>query len=154
MGSDTTPVVCLRGTPVSPGLARGPLVLLAEDVRSVVRRHGSAEEESSRFRAAIAAASSELAALTERADDTEAETILAFQVAMLDDPVVTGPALTAIAAPMAGWLSTRFGAKWVVSTGMFFEALSLFWISRVLYVDLPISAITPALMRVRLRNQR
>jgi phosphotransferase system enzyme I (PtsI) len=98
MGSDTTPVVCLRGTPVSPGLARGPLVLLAEDVRSVVRRPGSAEEESSRFRAAIAAASSELAALTERADDTEAETILAFQVAMLDDPVVTGPALTAIAA--------------------------------------------------------
>jgi phosphoenolpyruvate-protein phosphotransferase (PTS system enzyme I) len=98
MGRDTTPVVCLRGTPVSPGLARGPLVLLVEDVRSVVRRHGSAEEESSRFRAAIAAASSELAALTKRADDTEAETILAFQVAMLDDPVVTGPALIAIAA--------------------------------------------------------
>jgi phosphotransferase system enzyme I (PtsI) len=98
MGSDTTPVVCLRGTPVSPGLARGPLVLLADEVGSIVGGHGDAKEESSRFRAAIAAASAELAALMERADETEAETILAFQVAMLDDPVVTEPALEAIAA--------------------------------------------------------
>jgi phosphotransferase system enzyme I (PtsI) len=97
MGSDTTPVIWLRGTPVSPGLARGPLVLLAEDVRPVGGGHGSAQEESRRFRAAITAASSELTALMERANDTEAETILAFQVAMLDDPVVIQPALTAIA---------------------------------------------------------
>ena len=37
----------------------------------------------------------------ERANDTEAETILAFQLAMLDDPVVTEPALTTIASGMA-----------------------------------------------------
>ena len=98
MSSDKTPVVCLRGTPVSPGLARGPLVLLADEVGSILRGHGDAQEESSRLRAAIAAASAELAALMERVDETEAETILAFQVAMLDDPVVTEPAVTAIAA--------------------------------------------------------
>jgi phosphotransferase system enzyme I (PtsI) len=101
MGSDTTSVVCLRGTPVSPGLARGPLVLLADEVGSIVRGHGDAQEESSRFRAAVAAASAELAALMERADETDAETILAFQVAMLDDAVVTEPALTVIATGAA-----------------------------------------------------
>ena len=101
MDSDTSSIVCLRGTPVSPGLARGPLVLLAEAVRAASGRHGNVEEESTRFRAAIAAASAELAALMERANDTEAETILAFQLAMLDDPVVTEPALTTIASGMA-----------------------------------------------------
>ena len=97
MGSNATPVVCLRGTPVSPGFARGPLVLMAEKLGPVVRPHGTAGEESTRFRSAVAAASAELAALMERANDTEAETILAFQVAMLDDPVVTEPAFVAIA---------------------------------------------------------
>lgn len=97
MRNDALTVVYLRGTPVSPGLARGPLVLLAEGVRSTSIRHGNAHEEVSRFRAAIAAASAELAALTERANDTDAETILAFQLAMLDDPVVTEPALAAVA---------------------------------------------------------
>lgn len=98
MGSDATPVICLRGTPVSPGLARGPLVLLKDEVASGSGRHGNVDEELSRIRAAIAAASAELVALMERVDDTEAETILAFQVAMLDDPVVTEPALAAVAA--------------------------------------------------------
>src|ERR1043166_8807679 len=96
MGRDATTAVCLRGTPVSPGLARGPLVLVAENVHPVVRQHGSADEESTRFRIAVAGATDELAALMERAHDTEAETILAFQIAMLDDPAVTEPALAAI----------------------------------------------------------
>jgi len=97
MGADATTAVCLRGTPVSPGLARGPLVLVAENVRPAVRPHGSAEEESTRFRIALAGATDELAALMGRTDDTEAETILAFQIAMLDDPVVTEPAYAVIA---------------------------------------------------------
>ena len=101
MGSDATSILCVRGTPVSPGLARGPLVLVAENMHPVARPHGSAVEESTRFRNAVAAASDELGALMERANDTEAETILAFQIAMLDDPVVTGPALAAIAAGAA-----------------------------------------------------
>jgi hypothetical protein len=51
-----------------------------------------------------------------------------------------------IAAPLAGILSSRFGAKWIVSAGMLCEAISLFWISRILYIDLPVSSLTPALM--------
>jgi phosphotransferase system enzyme I (PtsI) len=94
---DAAAVVCLRGTPVSPGLARGPLVVLADENRPPSRERDNTEEESSRMRAAIAGASAELAALMERAGDAEAQTILAFQVAMLADAVVTDPALAAIA---------------------------------------------------------
>jgi phosphotransferase system enzyme I (PtsI) len=93
---DTAEVVCLRGTPVSPGLARGRLVVLGDESRLPCREHGSADEESRRMRAAIAFASAELAALMERVGDGEAQTILAFQVAMLADPVVTEPAFAAI----------------------------------------------------------
>jgi phosphotransferase system enzyme I (PtsI) len=96
MDGDTTPVICLRGTSVSPGLARGPLVVVADDTRSASRERGSVEEESARMRAAIASASMELEALMERAGDDDAQTILAFQVAMLADPVVAEPAFAAI----------------------------------------------------------
>ena len=95
---DTAAVVCLRGIPVSPGLARGRLVVLADERRLPSRVRGSAGEESSRMRAAIAAASAELAALMERAGDGEAQAILAFQVAMLADPVVSERAFAAIEA--------------------------------------------------------
>lgn len=101
MESDTAAVVCLRGTPVSPGLARGRLVVLADENPLPSRERGSVAEESSRMDAAIASASAELAALTERAGDPEAEAILAFQVAMLADPIVTEPALAAIEAGVA-----------------------------------------------------
>jgi phosphoenolpyruvate-protein phosphotransferase (PTS system enzyme I) len=96
MDGDTTAVICLRGTPVSPGLARGPLIVVAEDIYSASRERGSAEEESARMHAAIASASVELEALMERAGDDDAQTILAFQVAMLADPVVAEPAFAAI----------------------------------------------------------
>jgi phosphotransferase system enzyme I (PtsI) len=99
MGADT--VVCLRGTPVSPGLARGRLVVLGDEKPLPPRERGSVGEESSRLHAAIVSASAELAALTERAGDAEAQAILAFQVAMLADPVVTAPALAAIEAGAA-----------------------------------------------------
>jgi phosphotransferase system enzyme I (PtsI) len=96
MDGDTTAVICLRGTPVSPGLARGPLIVVADDTHSASRERGSAEEESARMHAAIASASVELEALMERAGDDDAQTILAFQVAMLADPVVAEPAFAAI----------------------------------------------------------
>jgi phosphotransferase system enzyme I (PtsI) len=97
MDDDTVAVVCLRGTPVSPGLAHGRLVVLADESRVPLREHGGVDEEASRMRAAIASASAELAVLTERAEDADAQTILAFQVAMLADPVVTEPAFVALA---------------------------------------------------------
>lgn len=101
MEGDTATVVCLRGTPVSPGLARGRLVVLADENPLPSRERGSVDEESSRMQAAIASASAELAALTGRAGDAEAQAILAFQVAMLADPVVTDPAFAAIEAGAA-----------------------------------------------------
>jgi len=101
MERDTAAVVCLRGTPVSPGLARGRLVVLADESPLPSRERGSVDQESSRMHAAIASASAELVALMERAGDAEAQAILAFQVAMLADPVVTEPAFAAFEAGAA-----------------------------------------------------
>jgi|GEM_PF-159685 len=53
---------------------------------------------------------------------------------------------TIIAAPLAGQFSGRFGAKWVVTTGMVLEAISLFLLSRVLYVDTSYWLILPVFL--------
>jgi MFS family permease len=52
-------------------------------------------------------------------------------------------ATTLVAAPAAGALSSRFGAKWVVTAGMFCEAAALFWISRVTYEHNPYVVFVP-----------
>ena len=54
--------------------------------------------------------------------------------------------LMVIVAPTAGALSNRFGAKWIVTLGMTLEAIALFWMSRVLYADTPLTSITLPLM--------
>ncbi len=48
--------------------------------------------------------------------------------------------------PLAGVLASRFGAKWVVTAGMLCEAVSLFWLSRLLTVDMPFISIVPTLV--------
>jgi MFS family permease len=48
-----------------------------------------------------------------------------------------------VAAPSAGILSSRFGAKWVVTTGMACEAIALIWMSRVLNVDASYWSLLP-----------
>ena len=98
MDRDATVLICLRGTAVSPGLARGPLVVLADEKRLPSRGRGSADDESNRLRDALAGASAELTLLMARTGEAEAQTILAFQVAMLADAVVTEPAFAAIAS--------------------------------------------------------
>jgi phosphotransferase system enzyme I (PtsI) len=100
MEGDAATVVCLRGTPVSPGFARGALVVLAGE-GPVACTAGAAADEAGNLRAAIARARAELAAVAERAGDGEAQTILAFQIAMLGDSVVTDPAYAAIAGGAA-----------------------------------------------------
>ena len=50
--------------------------------------------------------------------------------------------VTMLSAPLAGVLASRIGAKWVVTAGMLCETIALFWVSRVLYIDLPVSALT------------
>ena len=90
--------VFVRGTPVSPGLARGRLVLLNGGLRTEVRAAGSREEEAARLRAAIETATAELGGLMDRVQDSDAGLLLAFQVEMLGDPVLTQPAFDAIGA--------------------------------------------------------
>lgn len=46
-----------------------------------------------------------------------------------------------LVAPMAGVLSGRFGAKWVVTVGMLCEAVSLFWISRILHIESSVNSL-------------
>src|SRR6267378_5884627 len=105
--SNPKATVYLRGISASPGLARGPLVRLEEGVRTGIRAPASGPNDPTRLRAAIDAACAELTALMQRASDPDAKALLAFQVAMLQDPVVTEPAFTAIAArvpPEQAWL--------------------------------------------------
>jgi phosphoenolpyruvate-protein phosphotransferase (PTS system enzyme I) len=128
MDGDTTAVLYLRGTPVSPGLARGPLVVLADESRSPARARGTADEESDRLSVAIAAASAQLSALMERVSDADAHAILAFQVAMLADPVVTGPALAAIAAGAA--VEQAWGAAMDAQIREYHEAEDLYFRAR------------------------
>ncbi|HEX2908688.1 MAG TPA: MFS transporter [Phototrophicaceae bacterium] len=42
-----------------------------------------------------------------------------------------------VAAPSAGFLSNRFGPRWVVTIGMALEAIALFWLSQIISVDAP-----------------
>lgn len=50
---------------------------------------------------------------------------------------------TMVAAPLAGMLSARLGAKWVVTAGMFLEAIAIFGIGRVVSIDTNIWALEP-----------
>lgn len=51
-----------------------------------------------------------------------------------------------LVAPLAGMLASRFGAKWVVTGGMVCEAVSLFWLSRILAADIAFAAFIPMLL--------
>lgn len=51
-----------------------------------------------------------------------------------------------ILSPLAGALSSRIGAKWIITTGMLMEALALFWMGQIIYYDAPTSVLTPPLM--------
>ncbi len=79
----------------SAGLALGPLVVHRQAKR-VARTPGSADQERSALRAALAQAEQELNALAESSDDAAAE-IIEFQVALLDDEDLIDPIDAAIA---------------------------------------------------------
>jgi phosphoenolpyruvate-protein phosphotransferase (PTS system enzyme I) len=120
--------VCLSGTPVSPGLARGPLVLLDENVKTSVRKRGAAQDEASLLRCALDASRAELSALMRQTADTDAETILAFQVEMLEDQVVTEPAFEAIANEAAAATAWRDAME--IQIKGFHEAEDLYFRAR------------------------
>ncbi|WP_051340168.1 phosphoenolpyruvate--protein phosphotransferase [Azospirillum halopraeferens] len=97
---DARPVTVRRGRPAAPGLASGPLRRLDEgDGATSARDAGPPEREAADLRDAMAAAAADLADLTAAAgDDADAEGMLAFQLALLEDEALSEPAFAAIAA--------------------------------------------------------
>jgi EmrB/QacA subfamily drug resistance transporter len=51
-----------------------------------------------------------------------------------------------IVAPMAGWLSGRIGPKWVVTSGMLLEAISIFWAAQMIRPETAIPTFIPAFL--------
>ena len=90
------PTVERRGRAAAPGIAAGPLIRLAPAV-AVARQRGDAAGERRDLEAAVAAAIDALGRLA-KAVAADAAEILEFQVAMLEDTVLTDPALARIAA--------------------------------------------------------
>jgi phosphotransferase system enzyme I (PtsI) len=86
----------LTGTPASAGYAEGPVFCLDGDVASYVAK-GSAMAEAEALKAAINKASEQLAALAATSAG-EAADMLEFQLAMLADDSLSGPAFDAINA--------------------------------------------------------
>lgn len=83
------------GRPASPGLARGPVVVLREE-KVQQRAAGAPAEEKTRLLTALAEAAGEIADLIGSVDDEEAAAILEFQLAMLEDDALVADALPAI----------------------------------------------------------
>jgi EmrB/QacA subfamily drug resistance transporter len=54
--------------------------------------------------------------------------------------------MTLLVAPTAGIFSSRFGPKWVVTTGMLVEAIAIFAISRTLSLSAPLALLIAFLM--------
>jgi phosphoenolpyruvate-protein phosphotransferase (PTS system enzyme I) len=93
------PALEVKGRAASDGIFAGPMVYLG--ATNTMRRHsGSAAGEHHALEAAIAEAIVEITALMEKAEGAAAG-ILAFQVAMLEDPALRGPALAAISDKLA-----------------------------------------------------
>lgn len=85
----------LSGRPASPGFAAGPLVVQAERAHGR-RRAGTPAEERAALTAALATAAADLATLAADASGDAAD-ILEFQIALIEDDALSGPALDAIA---------------------------------------------------------
>jgi phosphoenolpyruvate-protein phosphotransferase (PTS system enzyme I) len=95
----------LVGRPAAGGFACGPLAPSGRRVAAAVRVAGTPDEERARLSAAIAAALGQLEALLGEAEGDGAD-ILAFQVAMLEDPELADPAFVALdrgGAAEAAW---------------------------------------------------
>ncbi len=88
-----------KGRAAAPGLAAGPLLVLEEGrAGASPRAIGTPDREAADLRAAMGAAGEDLTALIAAAGDGEAEGMLAFQLALLEDDVLTDGAFDAIAA--------------------------------------------------------
>ncbi len=86
----------IEGRSAAPGIALAPLVRLAP-VKLDARQYRSAAEEHQALVDALAASQADLISLAHEAGDVEAEAILAFQIALVEDDNLTAPALASIA---------------------------------------------------------
>ena len=98
----------IQGRSAAPGVALGPLVRLAL-AKHGAREHQSVAEEHRALVDALATSQAALALLAGEAGDADAEAILAFQVALLEDDNLTAPAFALIAqgeAANRAWSAT------------------------------------------------
>jgi len=86
----------IEGRPAAPGIAVGPLVRLAASKHDA-RQSRSAAEEHQALVDALAASQADLISLAHEAGDEEAEAILAFQIALVEDDNLTAPAFASVA---------------------------------------------------------
>ena len=85
----------IEGRSAAPGIALAPLVRMAP-VKHDARKHRSAAEEHQALVDAFTASQEALGLLAREAGDEEAEAILAFQIALLDDDSLAAPAFARI----------------------------------------------------------
>src|SRR5256714_990666 len=86
----------IEGRSAAPGIALAPLVRMTP-VKHDARQHRSAAEEHQALVDALTASQEALGVLACEAGDDEAEAILAFQIALLEDDSLTAPAFARIA---------------------------------------------------------
>src|SRR6202022_1518053 len=86
----------VEGRSAAPGIALGPLVRLAP-AKNAIRQSRSAAEEHQALVDALAASQADLGVLARQAGDADAEAILSFQIALLEDDNLAAPAFALIA---------------------------------------------------------
>jgi phosphoenolpyruvate-protein phosphotransferase (PTS system enzyme I) len=95
----------IDGRPAAPGVALAPLMRLMA-AKSESRRSGSAGGERRALADAIEAAKADLIVLADKVADSDAEAVLSFQIALLEDENLASPAFAGIAdgqAAHAAW---------------------------------------------------
>jgi len=85
-----------EGRSAAPGIAFGPLVRLLP-AKLDIRHHRSSEQEHDALADALAASQADLAGLVRAVEDADAEEILSFQIALLEDDNLSAPAFALIA---------------------------------------------------------
>jgi phosphotransferase system enzyme I (PtsI) len=86
----------IEGRPAAPGIALGPLVRLAA-AKLDARQKRSPAEEHQALVDALAASQADLTALASQVEDADAEAILSFQIALLEDDSLSAPGFARIA---------------------------------------------------------
>src|SRR5258707_10820178 len=86
----------VEGRSAAPGIALGPLVRLAP-AKHDARQNRSPAEERQALVDALAASQLDLTVLARELGDADAEAILAFQIALLEDDNLAAPAFALIA---------------------------------------------------------